>query len=296
MSLPGHLACRMTDLRIATRRSPLALAQARLVASALEAAHPGLGVSLVEVDSSGDADRNSPVAALTEVGAFVRAVQQEVLDGKADVAVHSCKDLPVDGPSELIVFYTERDSPWDVLCGSDLAGLPAGARVGTGSPRRAAQLRRLRPDVDVAEIRGNVETRLAKMRSGEYGAVVLAEAGLRRLGLGGEIGHRFTLDEMVPAPAQAVLAVEAIAGSESAELVGAIDDAATRRAMETERGLLAMADVGCRSAVGVYVSVDDGITATGFIEDDRGARTAVVTASDPTTATSLLFEALGISR
>ncbi|MGH8944778.1 MAG: hydroxymethylbilane synthase, partial [Acidimicrobiia bacterium] len=210
----------MSDLRIATRRSRLALAQAAEVTRQLAEAHPGLEVSLVEVTTSGDRDRTSPVATLTEVGAFVRAIQETVLEGKADLAVHSCKDLPVDGPAELAAFYPGREVPWDVLCGSDLASLPSGARVGTGSPRRSAQLQALRPDVEVSDIRGNVDTRLEKVHAGDYDAVVLAEAGLRRLGRKHEIGHRFTLDEMVPAPGQAALAVQARAGTVAADLMG----------------------------------------------------------------------------
>ena len=126
----------MSDLRIATRRSKLALAQSMQVREMLIAAHPGAEVSLVEVTTSGDRDRTSPVTTLTEVGAFVRAVQEAVLEGRADMAVHSCKDLPVRGPEGLVHFFPEREAPWDVLCGHDLESLPEGATVGTGSPRR----------------------------------------------------------------------------------------------------------------------------------------------------------------
>ncbi|MEX2279593.1 MAG: hydroxymethylbilane synthase, partial [Acidimicrobiia bacterium] len=160
----------MRPLRIATRASALALAQARWVGEQLTAAHPRIGVTLVEVTTTGDADRISAVTTLTEVGAFVRSVQMAVLTDDADLAVHSCKDLPVAGPEELTVFFPERESPWDVLCGGTLDSLSPGARVGTGSPRRTAQLAALRPDLVIDGIRGNVETRLGKVASGEFDA------------------------------------------------------------------------------------------------------------------------------
>ncbi len=154
-----------TELRLATRRSALATAQAATVARRLEEAHPGIRVELVEIDSTGDLDRTSPVAALTEMGAFVRTVQRAVLDGRADAAVHSLKDLPTaPHPGLVPIAFPERAEPWDVMVGSTLDALPAGATVGTGSPRRAAQLRVLRPDLRTAEIRGNVDTRLRKIR------------------------------------------------------------------------------------------------------------------------------------
>ncbi len=283
----------MTDLRIATRRSRLAIAQAQWVAASLARAHPGLGVVLVEVTTTGDQDRVSPVTALTEVGAFVRAVQRAVLDGEADLGVHSCKDLPVDGPDGLTITYPKRERPWDVLCGHGLESLPRGARVGTGSPRRSTQLARLRPDVRIEDIRGNVDTRLDKVESGDFDAVVLAEAGLRRIGRQDAIGHRFSLDEMVPAPAQAALAVEAATGSSTAALVTAIDDPTTRRAVEAERAVLARTKAGCRSALGVYGDVaGDVIRLAGFVADERGARSAKVEAADPEDAARLLGKEL----
>jgi hydroxymethylbilane synthase len=285
----------MTDLRIATRSSALALIQAAQVADLLSSAHDGLDVSLVEVTTSGDRDRTAPVTTLTEVGAFVRAVQQAVLDGDADLAVHSCKDLPVDGPDGLVAFYPPRQSPWDVLCGHDLDSLSEGAVVGTGSPRRVAQMRQLRPDVEIREIRGNVDTRLEKIRAGEFDAVILAEAGLRRLGRESEASHRFTVEEMVPAPAQGALAVEAIAGGPAAELIRAVDDPATRRAVEAERAVLALSRAGCRSALGVLGTLDGSqVRVVGFVEDDDGPRRGEAVASDPAAAARRLQGVLGL--
>lgn len=271
----------MTHVRIATRRSHLALTQARMVAEMLASAHPDVTTELVRIETTGDIDRTSPMAALSEVGAFVRAVQQAVLGGRADVAVHSCKDLPVAGPMELDVAYPDRASPWDVLCGATLAELPGGSRVGTGSPRRRSQLLRMRPDLVVDEIRGNVGTRLGKVASGEYDAVVLAEAGLERSGMTTVISQRFRLEEMVPAPAQAALAVEFVAGSDTAELVAAIDDPATRRTVEAERRLLAETGAGCRSALGALASIEgDRLIMTGFVDDAAGPRRAQVSGED----------------
>lgn len=267
----------MPHLRIATRGSDLARAQAAWVATALGEAHPGLTTDLVVVTTTGDADRTSPVAALTEMGAFVRGVQYAVLDGRADIAVHSAKDLPVLGPDGLVAFHPTREAPWDVLCGATLDDLPEGAVVGTGSPRRSAQLVLLRPDLRVEGIRGNVGTRLAAVESGRVDAVVLAEAGLARLGRTGAISERLRLDAMVPAPAQAALTIEVPVGSEAVGLVAAIEDERTRRAVEVERALLAVTGAGCRSALGALaVPSGDGMSLTGFVQDERGPRRAQV--------------------
>lgn len=285
----------MPELRIATRGSELAMAQAGWVATRIEESQPGTRVSLVAVTTTGDSDRVSPVATLTEVGAFVRAVQQAVLDGAADLAVHSCKDLPVAGPDGLTVFYPAREVPWDVLCGHDMESLPPGARVGTGSPRRAAQLLALRPDVEVAEIRGNVGTRLEKMNAGEFDAVILAEAGLRRTGRNDEIGHRFPLSEMVPAPGQAALAVEMRPDDTHIDLVAGIDDPATRLAVTTERALLELTQAGCRAALGAYaVPEGSGVAVTGFVEDGSGPRRAEAAAGAPFEAAKALQRGLGL--
>lgn len=286
----------MTDLlRIATRRSRLARSQADQVAALLRRHHPGLETELVEVTTSGDADRATPVVSLTETGAFVRAVQEAVLDGRADLAVHSCKDLPVGGPAELIGFYPTREAPWDVICGMSLDELPAGSLVGTGSPRRAAQLLRLRSDLEIVAIRGNVDTRLGKVASGELGAVVLAEAGLRRLGRHDEIAQRFSLAEMVPAPAQAVLCLEAVVDSAGARAAAALDDDTTRRAVETERLLLAETGAGCRSALGALATVvGHRITLTAFVADDHGPRRGVGVAEEPAAAVQAVRAEVGL--
>lgn len=272
----------MPDIRLAARRSPLALAQARIAAEAL--AERGYTTQIVPVVTTGDRDRTSPVAALTEVGAFVRAVQTAVLDGEADVAVHSAKDLPVAGPADLLGFHLERGSPWDVMCGASPSQLGAGSTVGTGSPRRSAQLTLIAPQIEVSEIRGNVETRLEAIAGGRVDAVVLAAAGLERLGLEGRITYRFELDEMVPAPAQGAIALEVRSDAYGlVELLEDVEDVDTGTAVEAERRLLALAGAGCRSALGAFAWIGSGgsVNCRGFVEDEAGARTAQVTGDGP---------------
>jgi hydroxymethylbilane synthase len=253
------------------------------VARRLEAAHPGIAVELVEIDSSGDLDRTSPVAALTEMGAFVRSVQAAVLDGRADAAIHSLKDLPTAPmPGLMPIAFPERAEPWDVMVGSTLDALPGGATVGTGSPRRAAQLRALRPDLHTAEIRGNVDTRLRKIGEGEVAAAVLAAAGLQRLGRDEVIDEVFDLAAMVPAPGQGVIVIETREGDPAADLLRRIDDPELRVLAGAERLLLAETGAGCRSALGALATrAGDVIRLDAFVDDERGPRRAAVAAETP---------------
>ena len=286
----------MNEVRIATRRSTLALAQAGRVADMVRARHPGTMVSLVEVDTAGDRDPVGPIAQLTEVGAFVRAVQTAVLDDRADLAVHSLKDLPVIGPADLVLAaFPERASPMDVMVGSSLNDLPGGAVVGTGSPRRSAQLARLRPDLRTAELRGNVETRLRKVLDREVDAAVLAEAGLARLGRTGAIVQRLDPGDMVPAPGQGALAVEGRPGSAVAELAATIDDPELRLLLNAERALLAETGAGCRSSLGALATRESGqIRLEVFVAEHRGARHAVVHGSSPDEVVSEARKELGL--
>jgi len=274
---------RMRELRIATRASDLAVAQARTVASMLQAAAPGIETRLVIVESAGDRDRVSPVAALTEMGAFVRSVQAAVLDGRADLAVHSLKDLPTDRPEGLVVAaYPERRSPYDVLVGAPLDRLEEGAVVGTGSPRRVAQLLALRPDLRTVELRGNVPTRVGRVHDGEVAAAILAEAGLVRLGLTEAIAQRFSVDEITPAPGQGVLAVETLADGPARMTAAAIDDPELRLLVEVERLLLSATGAGCRSALGALASSGErGLALSAFVQDELGPRRATVHGETP---------------
>ena len=284
------------DVRIATRRSPLALAQANRVADLLRALDPALSVNLVEVSTSGDRDRTSAIAVLTEIGAFVRSVQEAVMNGEADLTVHSLKDLPVTGPPELVVAaIPERASAFDVLVGSTLDELVPGALVGTGSPRRVSQLLDLRPDLRTTELRGNVETRLARVANGEVDAAVLAEAGLSRLGKDGVIAERFDSTRMVPAPGQGALAVEARVGSRHAELAAAIDDPSLRVLVTAERLLLEETAAGCRSALGAYAEWHGAqVSLSAFVGDDDGRRRTVVLGSTPAAVVGAARRDLGL--
>ena len=269
----------MTRLRLATRGSRLALAQSELVAGALRASHPGIEIELVRVRTEGDIDRSSPLTEIGGRGVFVRAVEQALLDGRAELAVHSLKDVPTAALEELtLAAILPRDDARDVLVASGgrrLAELPAGARVGSGSRRRALLLRALRPDIEVAPIRGNVDTRLGKVESGEYDAVVLAAAGLARLGRLDEATQLFEPMEFLPSPGQGALAVQCRSDDAATrELLAGIDDAPTRAAVEAERGVLAELGSGCSVPVGAYAQFADGLLALramiGSDEDGSG--------------------------
>jgi hydroxymethylbilane synthase len=286
----------MTEIRIATRRSALALAQARHVAGLIEAANRGVTVTLLEVDTLGDRDQAGPIVDLTEIGAFVRSVQRAVIEGSADLAVHSLKDLPVSGPPELeIVAIPERASPHDVLVGATLGSLPEGAVIGTGSPRRSAQLLDLRPDLKTTSLRGNVDTRLGKIARREVDAAVLAEAGLERLGRTEVIAQRFATSEMVPAPGQAALAVEACRESDAAEVARSIDDPSLRTLVSAERLLLAATGAGCRSALGALATWErERIRLETFVADEGGARRSIVYGETPATAVAIARQELAL--
>lgn len=286
----------MTEIRIATRRSRLALRQSAIVAQRLRELNRGLTVTLVEITTSGDLDRESSVVDLTEVGAFVRAVQQAVLEGSADVAVHSAKDLPTMSPPGLeLVAFPERASPFDVLVGGSLDELPRGAVVGTGSPRRSEQLLELRADLRPVPIRGNVDTRLKKVTAGEVSAVVLAEAGLVRLARASQISHRFDREQMVPAPGQGALAVEARPGTAAAAWVALIDDPSVRTAVTAERMLLAETGAGCRAALGALATAVNGsVQMTAFVADDRGRRRAFSIADSPESVVAEIRQELAL--
>ena len=288
----------MTRLRLATRGSRLALAQSELVADALRAQHPGIEIELVRVRTEGDIDRNSPLTEIGGRGVFVRAVEQALLDGRAEIAVHSLKDMPTAAPEGLtLAAILPRGDPRDVLVASDgrrLAALPSGARVGSGSRRRALLLRALRPDIEVAPIRGNVDTRLGKVASGEYDAVVLAAAGLARLGRLDEATQLFEPMEFLPSPGQGALAVQCRSDDAATRaLLTSLDDAATRAAVEAERGILAELGSGCSVPVGAYAQVADGLLALrAMIGDDAGEGARFGDAAGPVDAAEELGRGL----
>ncbi len=259
--------------------------------------HQWLSVTMVEVEAAGDLDQTGPIAELTEVGAFVRAVQQAVLDGRADLAVHSLKDLPVAMSGDLVLAaLPERAAPLDVMVGGTLDKLPYGAVIGTGSPRRRSQLLELRPDLETVELRGNIDTRLDKVDRSEVDAAILAEAGLTRLGRLDVIAQRFTVEEMVPAPGQGALAVEARSGSDSEELARAIDDEDVRGLATAERRLLAETGAGCRSALGALATreADGSIKLDAFVADEQGPRRVAVRGARPDEVAAAAREGLGL--
>ena len=247
--------------RIATRRSPLARAQAALVADLLVAANPGLRVEFVPVVTAGDRDRSKPIEELGERGVFSRGVQAALLDGRADIAVHSYKDLPTAPLAGLrIAAVPLRADPRDALVsrsGEGLAELPGGATIGTGSARRSAQVRAVRPDLRVHPLRGNVGTRVAKVQDGELDAAVLAVAGLERAGLDEAIAEVLEPPSFLPAPAQGALAVEVRTDRPDVEgLVKRIDDAKSRAAVTAERAFLRDLRGGCTVPAGALATLD----------------------------------------
>ncbi|MBK9179696.1 MAG: hydroxymethylbilane synthase [Acidimicrobiales bacterium] len=244
-------------LRAATRGSALARWQTDHVAALLAAAHPGLEVEPVVVETTGDRRTDQPIWELGGQGVFVKEVQAAVLDGRADVAVHSAKDLP-SGPAAGLVLgaVPERGDPRDALVGCTLGALAPGATVATGSVRRRAQLASLRPDLTFVGLRGNIATRLEKVPDG--GAILMAVAALARLGLADRIDEALAVDVLVPQVAQGALAVECRADDGSVRaLLAPIEHDASRRAVDAERSFLATLGGGCEAPVGAHAVVDE---------------------------------------
>ena len=247
----------MIAVRIGTRGSPLARWQAGWVAERLKAVHPGLSVSLVEIKTLGDRDRNTPLAQIGGIGLFTKEIQRALLDGLVDVAVHSLKDLPTQGPAALtLAAVPPREGLADALIAprfQTLDALPDGATVGTGSLRRKAQLLFLRPGLNVVGVRGNVETRLRQALDGKLDAVVLAEAGLRRLGLEGNVTERLGPPRFLPAVGQGALGIECRTDDAATRArLAPLDDPATRRAVLAERQALAELEGGCMIPLGAW--------------------------------------------
>ncbi|ROS79084.1 hydroxymethylbilane synthase [Cellulomonas sp. PhB143] len=252
-------------IRVGTRGSTLATTQSGHVGDRL-AELTGRAVELVRVRTDGDV-LTGPLSQMGGTGVFVTAIRQALLDGRCDVAVHSLKDLPTTPAPGLRIVTPRRADPSDALCARDgltLATLPAGARVGTGSPRRAAQLRLARPDLEIVDIRGNVDTRLARALGPEadLDAVVLAASGLGRIGREDAITDLLAPDVVLPAPGQGALAVEvrddALDDAGFAAALGALDDATTHLAVTAERALLRRLEAGCSAPVGAFAEISGG--------------------------------------
>lgn len=258
----------MTLLRIATRSSAQARTQSEFVGNLLCASHPGLQVEYVYVDTQGDVNATVPLHQMGGQGVFVKEVQRAVMDGVADIAVHSAKDVPSQqAPGLVIGAVGERRTPNDALVGSTLDGLAHGATVATGSVRRRAQLSQLRPDLQFVDLRGNIQTRLSKVPEG--GAIVMAVAALEILGLTQHIAQVLTVDEAVPMVGQGSVAVECREGdSGTIAVLAAVDHARSRRAVEAERSFLSVLGAGCSVPVAAHLS-DDGVFRA-FMADDDG--------------------------
>jgi hydroxymethylbilane synthase len=251
----------LTLIRIGSRGSRLALTQAELAAERLRG--DGVEIALVPITTAGDKDRTKPFGEIGSRGVFVKEIEEALLAGRIDVAVHSAKDMTSSDTDGLVVgAYPEREDPRDALCGA--SELRPGMRVGTASVRRRAQLLALEPGLSIEPLRGNIDTRLRKRRERGLDAVVLAACGLDRLGLADEIGHRFEADELLPEAGQGALALQVRAGEE--ELVARADHSETRRRVEAERACVFAIGGGCLAPVAAH--------------HDGGKLTALVAAED----------------
>jgi hydroxymethylbilane synthase len=250
-------------LRVGSRGSRLALTQAELAIERLR--RPGLEFALVPVTTAGDRDRSKPFGEIGARGVFVKELEEALLDGRIDVAVHSAKDMTSTDTNGLVVgAYVEREDPRDALCGA--AQLRPGMRVGTASVRRKAQLLAREPELRIEPLRGNIDTRLRKRGERGLDAVVLAACGLDRLGLADEIGHRFEPEELLPEAGQGALALQVRAADE--ESVAAADHDETRRRVEAERACVAEIGGGCLAPVAAY---HDGTVLTALVAAEDGS-------------------------
>ena len=261
----------MTTLRLATRESALALWQTEHVAARLRQAHPGLEVMLVPMTTRGDQLQDRPLSEVGGKGLFLKELEVAMLEGRADAAVHSLKDVPMelDGPFELAAIL-ERADPFDAFVSvkyEALEELPFGARVGTSSLRRQALLRAQRSDLKLVDLRGNVNTRLAKLDAGDYDAIVLACAGLDRLGLGARIRERLVAPRFIPAAAQVAITVECRQGQpEILALLAALDHAHTRACVSAERAMTRTLGGSCQVPIAAYATlIKDRLSLEGLV-------------------------------
>jgi hydroxymethylbilane synthase len=244
-------------LVIASRGSQLALWQARWVEGQLTRAGHACRIDIIK--TTGDKITDVPLAKVGGKGLFTKEIEEALLEGRADLAVHSLKDLPTELPEGLVLAaIPEREDPRDAVLGRKLADLAPGAKVGTSSLRRAAQLRRLRPDLAIESIRGNLDTRIRKLDEGQYEAIVLAAAGLKRLGWAGRIAEILGSDRMCSAVGQGALAIETRAAGAGYDACKALDHAETHAAVDAERGVLAALGGGCQVPIGAHATVEDG--------------------------------------
>jgi hydroxymethylbilane synthase len=266
------------SVRIATRKSPLALWQAEHVAHALRRVHTDFQVEIIGMSTRGDKILDAPLAKIGGKGLFVKELEQAMLEGRADIAVHSMKDVPSDFPEGLrLAAIMEREDPRDAFVSNRygaLSDLPAGARVGTSSLRRACQLAERRPDLQIGPLRGNVQTRLGKLDAGDYDAVILAAAGLVRLGLGERIRQRLELDESLPAIGQGAIGIECRADDERVDaLVTPLHHPPTADRVTAERALNSRLMGGCQVPIAGHAVLEgDGLYLRGLVGTPDGRR------------------------
>ncbi|RCU45503.1 MULTISPECIES: hydroxymethylbilane synthase [Corallincola] len=249
-------------IRIATRKSPLAMWQAEFVAASLQAAHPDLTIELVPMSTKGDKILDTPLAKVGGKGLFVKELEVAMLEGRADIAVHSMKDVPVDFPEGLLLHtICEREDPRDAFVSNHFASideLPAGSVVGTSSLRRQCQLRSKRPDLVIKDLRGNVNTRLAKLDAGEYDAIILATAGLLRLEMPQRIRAKLSPEQILPAVGQGAVGIECRADDlQTQSLLAALQHEATTARVTTERAMNLRLQGGCQVPIGSYAEIVD---------------------------------------
>ena len=251
----------MEHVRIGTRSSKLALWQANLIALALSARYPDVKIELVHVTTKGDKVLNSPLSKIGGKGVFTKELEVAMLEGKADLAVHSLKDVPVEIPPEFtIAAVTKREVPFDAFVSNKYKSfkeLPTGAKVGTSSLRRRAQLLAVRPDLQIDNLRGNVDTRLKKLDEGDFDGIILAAAGLKRLGYERRISEILPTSLMLPAVGQGAIAIETLASnSEIVDMLKFLNDSDTEAATNAERAFLKVVEGGCQVPVGVFGRVE----------------------------------------
>jgi hydroxymethylbilane synthase len=273
-------ATRITTLTIGSRGSQLALWQARHVAGLLE--HAGIASRIEIIKTTGDHLQTASLVQAGGKGLFTKEIEDALLAGSIDLAVHSLKDLPTEAPPGLtIAAIPQREDPRDALVGKPLAQLQTGARVGTSSGRRAAQLRVLRPNLDIQPVRGNVDTRLRKLDEGQFDAILLAAAGLRRLGLENRITQILSSDEMCPAAGQGALAIQTRIADGAEEICRLLDHPSSREAVICERAALAALGGGCQLPVGAFAEiVSDVLRLTAVVVAPDGSKHLRASAED----------------
>lgn len=277
---------------LGTRGSALAIAQARFVRDALVARNPGVHLTELVISTTGDERRDVPLAAIGGQGVFVAEIERALADGRVDIAVHSAKDLPsAIAPGLRLAAFLERADPRDVLLSRAgvLAELPRGARVGTSSPRRACQLRAARPDLTLLDLRGNVDTRIARLDRGDYDAIVLAAAGIVRIGMAHRVTEWFGADVMLPMVAQGAIAIETRGEDDEAiALAAALDHSDTSVAVSAERAFLARLGAGCSAPLAAHATVSgDQVMISGMIGAADGRQVRGTAAGPRLSAVSL---------